>query len=314
MKIAFLLYPTTSVKIQEDSSFWIMHELKRRGHEVFYFESHDLEWSKRAPRARLTPAKLDVRKGYLPSVKREGLTSLTGLDCIFIRKEPPFDTQYLYALQLLETIKHKVFVLNDPAGIAMANEKLFALLFTKYAPETLVTENIASARSFIKSLRKKVVVKPLHQKGGLGIFATSFNDENLPSLLETVTEHEKRRIMIQRFVPARIYGDKRIVILNGDILGAFIRKPPRGDFRANLSVGGTMRKASVNSWDKKLVEEMAPPLLSHGLFFVGIDVIGRYLTEVNVTSPAGIPELNHLNKTHLEQSVADFIEERCRRS
>lgn len=314
MKIAFLLYPTASVKIQEDSSFWIMHELKKRGHEVFYFESHDLEWSKGSPRARLTSAKLDWKKGYLPSVKRQDLASLTGLDCIFIRKEPPFDTQYLYALQLLETIKHQVFVLNDPAGVAMANEKLFALLFAKYAPETLVTENITSARAFIKSLRKKVVVKPLHQKGGLGIFATSFNDENLPSLLETVTEHEKRRIMIQRFVPARIYGDKRIVILNGDILGAFVRYPPRDDFRANLSVGGTMHKASVNSWDRRLVEEMAPRLLSYGLFFVGIDVIGRTLTEVNVTSPAGIPEINYLNKVHAERNVADLIEERCRRS
>src|SRR3989344_5589033 len=156
MKIAFLLYPTASVKIQEDSSFWIMHELKKRRHEVFYFESRDLEWSEESPHARLTPAKLDPRKGYLPSVKRQDPVPLTGLDCIFIRKEPPFDTQYLYALQLLETIKHQVFVLNDPTGVAMANEKLFSLLFTKYAPETFVTESITSARAFIKSLRKKV--------------------------------------------------------------------------------------------------------------------------------------------------------------
>ncbi len=312
MKIAFLLYPTASVKIHEDSSFWIMQELKKRGHEVSYFESRDLEWSEGSPQARLTPAKLDLKKGYLPSVKRQDPVSLAGLDCIFIRKEPPFDTQYLYALQLLETIKDQVFVLNDPTGVAMANEKLFSLLFTKYAPETLVTESIASARSFIKSLRKKVVVKPLHQKGGLGIFATSFNDENLPSLLETATEHEKRRIMIQQFVPAKKFGDKRIVILNGDILGAFVRYPPRDDFRANLSVGGTMHRASVNSWDRKLVEEMAPQLLSRGLFFVGIDVIGRYLTEVNVTSPAGIPEINYLNKIHAERNVADFIEQRLR--
>ena len=310
MKIAFLLYPTASVKIDEDSSFWIMLELKKRGHEVFYFESRRLEWSHSSPHAALTRARLHPKKGYLPSAFGRQAADLSEMDCIFIRKEPPFDTEYLYALDMLEAVKDKVFVLNDPQGIAMANEKLFALSFKKYAPETLVTQNIASAKSFIKSLKAKVVIKPLHQKGGVGIFASSFGDENLPSILERATNLEKERVLIQRFVSARKYGDKRIVILNGEILGAFIRRPPRHDFRANLSVGGSMHKASVNAWDEKLVEEMTPKLLSYGLFFVGIDVIGRYLTEVNVTSPAGIPEINHFNKTHLEKSVVNFIERR----
>ena len=314
MKIAFLLYPTSSVNIHEDSSFWVMWELKKRGHEVFYFESRYLSWMRQAPHARLTQARLDLKKGYLPSSISRFATDLSTFDCIFIRKEPPFDIGYLYALDMLETIKDRVFILNDPRGIAMCNEKLFALTFKKYAPESLVTENIDFAGAFIKNLRHQVVLKPLDEKGGNGIVATSFKDGNLSAQLEDATHHGTKKVLIQRFVSARQFGDKRIVLLNGKILGAFLRKPPAHDFRANLSVGGSMHKTSVSAFDKKLVEEIIPNLLSYGLYFVGIDVIGKFLTEVNVTSPAGIPEVNYLNKTHLEKEVADFIEDYSRRA
>lgn len=308
MKIAFLLYPTQKVKVDEDSSFWIMRELVRRGHRVSYFESQNLLWQKNGPHAFLTPARLDVKKGYLPSLLGKEAVDLSMMDCIFIRKEPPFDTGYLYALQLLETIKDRVFILNDPQGIAMANEKTFSLLFKRFAPESLVTENALLARKFIKSLRHKVVVKPLDDKGGRGIFSTSDGDKNLPSLLDLATDFGAKKILIQRFIPASLFGDKRILILNGKALGAFTRTPPASDFRANLSVGGSMHRASLTEWDRKLVKEMAGQLSVYGLWFVGIDVIGKYLTEVNVTSPAGIPEINHFNRTHLEQEVVNFIE------
>ncbi len=310
MKIAILLYPTARIKIEEDSSFWIMWELCRRGHEVFYFESRHLSWIQGSPHANLSPARLHPRKGFLPSPYSKYSVNLASFDCIFIRKEPPFDESYLYALQLLDMIKDRVFILNDPEGIAMSNEKIFTLFFKNYVPETLVTENIKAAREFILKLKANVVIKPLNEKGGLGIFSTSHKDKNLPSLLDTTTRFGKERVLIQRFVPASVYGDKRILLLNGKILGAFLRKPPADDFRANLSVGGSMHKAGVSARDEKLVGELAPRLLRRGLFFVGIDVIGNYLTEVNVTSPAGIPEINLLNKTHLERAVVDFIESR----
>ncbi len=308
MKIAFLLYPTSKVKVDEDSSFWIMRELKRREHQVFYFESKHLFWTEGEPYAFLTQAKLDRTKGYLPSSPAKIASPLTSLDCIFIRKEPPFDISYLYALQILNEIKKKVFILNDPQGIALSNEKLLSAVFKRFAPESMVTEDMELAVKFIKKLKSRAVIKPLDEKGGTGIFAAQVADRDLPSRLNEATRSGQLKIMIQRYVPVERYGDKRILILNGKILGAFLRKPSAKDFRANLSVGGTMHRASVSQPDRKLVEAMAPEFVARGLYFVGIDVIGRFLTEVNFTSPAGIPEINYFNKTKLEKEVADFIE------
>ncbi len=308
MKIAFLLYPVSKVKINEDSSFWIMRELIARGHKVFYFESRHLFWQLDGPFAYLSPAKLHSKRGYLPSKPNANADRLSLLDCIFIRKEPPFDTEYLSALQILESIKHKAFILNDPQGMAISNEKLFSLLFKKYTSETFVTQEPREAKKFIHYLKKPVVIKPLDEKGGAGIFSSSPGDRNLPSLLDTATVFGQKTVMIQRFIPADRFGDKRILILDGKPLGSFIRRPPTYDFRANLSIGGSMHRSDLTAWDKKLVEFMAPKLLAHGLYFAGIDVIGKYLTEVNVTSPAGIPEIHYLSGMRLEKDVADFIE------
>jgi glutathione synthase len=311
MKIAFLLYPTSKVNAAEDSSFWMMLELVRRGHEVFYFESRHLVWSDGVPKARLFRARLDRRKGFLPSILSAAHSDLSRFDCIFIRKEPPFDNGYLHALQLLEKIKHRSFILNDPAGIAMANEKLFILRFPKYIPETFVTSDMADAKKFVKALGKRVVIKRLRDKGGAGIFSTYPGDENLPSLVETATDFGKEAVMLQRFIPARSFGDKRIMILDGKIIGGMVRRPPAYDFRANIGVGASFGRAAFTAADRRLVENLAPELCRHGLHFVGIDVIGKYLTEVNVTSPAGIADVILLEKRHPERDVADFIEARC---
>lgn len=310
MKIAFLLYPTRQVKVEEDSSFWIMLELQKRGHPVFYFESKHLVGLRAAPHAYLTPAKLDMKKGYLPSPLRKELTDLTSFDCLFIRKEPPFGLDYLYSMQLLDIIKDRVFILNSPSGIMIANEKIFVLAFKDLIPESCVTDNADSARKFIRHIGRKIVVKPLDDKGGVGVFALSPDDKSLLSLLDMATVHGNRKVMIQRYLPENKRGDKRILILNGEPLGAFSRRPGRGDFRANLSAGGVMHRAALTDQDREIVESMRDELLRNGLFFVGIDVIGNYLTEVNVTSPAGIPEINRFDKAHLERKVADFIERR----
>ena len=312
MKIAFLLYPTTSVKVDEDSSFWIMHELRLRGHEVCHFESRDLFHAGGRVRAYLTRTKTDAKKGFLPSPKDDQPSALDEFDAVFIRKEPPFDTEYLYALQLLNVLRGRVFVLNDPAGIALCNEKMWALEFGGFAPESLVTPLASEAKSFIRSLRARAVVKPLDNKAGYGIFLTGPNDKNLASMLDQATELGRRRIMVQRYIPHEKTGDKRILILNGEFLGCFARLPASGDFRANLSAGGSMRRAALSMREKKLLEKMAPRLLEHGLYFVGIDVIGGYLSEVNVTSPSGIPELRALEGKKLEKKVADFLEKRVR--
>lgn len=308
MKIAFLLYPTSSVKVDEDSSFWIMHELGRRGHEVFHFESKDLSWGGGHLWAALSGSQTQPRKGFIGTKKHLLPTALDTLDAIFIRKEPPFDNEYLYALQLLSLLDKRVFVLNDPAGIAMCNEKLFILELEELIPESFVSGRPEELRKFIRSLRSKAVVKPLNNKGGAGIFITQEHDRNLPSLLEQITKNGSQKVMAQRYVPHDREGDKRILLLEGDVLGCFFRRPSKTDFRANLSVGGTMRKATLSARDGKIVQRMKPKLLKNGLHFVGIDVIGGYLSEVNVTSPSGIPEIRQLTGQRLEKKVADFIE------
>ena len=309
MKIAFLLYPTAQVKVEEDTSFWIMHELERRGHEVFHFRSADLFWEG-SPRVRLTRSRTHPKKGFLPSPPPRS-SDLRALDCVFIRKEPPVDTDYLHALQILDAVKEDVFVLNDPAGLALCNEKIFILSFPDHIPETLVTGNTPEALSFARRLKSRIVLKNLDGKGGAGIFVSSGTDRNLPSLLEAATAAGRKKIMVQRFISADRHGDKRILLLNGEIIGSFVRRPPSVDFRANLGVGGSLHKAGpTTSKERKMAAEMAGELLRRGLYFVGIDVIGNRLTEINVTSPSGIADLRTLKEFGLEKKVCDFIE--CR--
>ena len=312
MKIAFLLYPTEGIKVREDTSFWIMHELRRRGHRVFHFLSEALFWQGGDARAFVRETRTHAVKGFLPSSLSDKAISLSGMDCIFIRKEPPFDRGYLVALQLLEGIKDRVFVLNDPTGIAMAGEKLFTLNFKRWVPDTCVTEDPEVATGFIRSLGARVVVKPLHLKGGSGVVALSPSDRNLLSILEMSTVQGTEKVMVQRFIDADRYGDKRILILDGKILGTFVRKPSKTDFRANLSRGASLHKSPPTLQDTQMAAEIAPELEKRGLWFVGLDVIGKYLTEINVTSPAGIADLKVLHHTRPETKVADFLESKTR--
>ena len=184
MKISFLLYPTGSVKVDEDSSFWIMHELISRGHTVSHFESGDLAASGGRIQAWLTRTRTDAKKGFLPSPKAAALTPLDAQDVIFIRKEPPFDEEYLYALQLLMGVGKKTYVLNDPSGIALCNEKMSVLGFPEFCPESLVTNRPDAARDFVRRLGARAVVKPLDNKAGYGIFLTDAKDKNLASILD----------------------------------------------------------------------------------------------------------------------------------
>ncbi len=308
MKIAFLLYPTCKVKVDEDSSFWIMHELVLRGHQVYHFENSDLYWQTGALLARLRLTRLHIRKGFLPSPPATHATDFSNIDVIFIRKEPPFDTEYLYTLHLLERIKHKVFILNDPAGIALCNEKLFTLSFERFIPESLVTSQPEMARNFVRKLGKAVVIKPLHQKAGCGILRSGHGDKNLPSMLDIATDSGKKTVLVQRYIVQNSFGDKRILVLNGKIVGSFLRRPSKQDFRANLSVGGSMHRAKPTPKEEKMVAAMAPQLLRNGLYFAGLDVIGGFLSEINVTSPSGIPEIRQLERKRVEKNVADFIE------
>ena len=309
MKISFLLYPTVKVKVDEDSSFWIMNELVRRGHEVTYFESTHLSCLNGVVSARLRKARLDTSKGFLSS-PLSAPVRLNSQRVIFIRKEPPFDNEYLYALQILSLIKQNVFILNDPDGIALLNEKLGILMFPELITDTLVTNRAEEARAFAGRLRTEVVIKPLNQKGGTGIFKMHSKDAGFHAKLYAATTGDTQKIMVQRLIPHRLKGDKRILLLNGEIIGAFLRRPARREFRANLGLGGSMHRTRVEKRDERIVAETAPLFAHHGLYFVGLDIIDGRLSEINVTSPSGIPELRQLYGTRVEKKVADFIETR----
>lgn len=308
MKIAFLLYPTLHVKTDEDTSFWILYELKRRGHVVYHFESKDMAWMGGRVVARLSKSSLDPQNGFVRTRQETAWTRLDGMDLIFIRKEPPFDNEYLYNLQLLSLLKDDVIILNDPEAIAMCNEKMFILNFVDMIPDLLVTSDCAEATRFIRALKSAAVIKPLNNKGGAGIVKTDAKDRNLPSFLELATQKNSTKIMIQRYIPENAKGDTRILLLDGELLGSFVRKPTKRDFRANLSVGGTMHKAHLTKRHMAIAERVGSECKRRGLAFVGLDVIGPYLSEINVTSPSGIPEIHKLTGLSLEKKIADFIE------
>lgn len=310
MRIAFLLYPTASVRPDEDSSFWIIRELSSRGHAVFHFESKNLVLINNQPCARLRAARTDAKKGFLPSPQMPEFSDLGALDAVFIRKEPPFDEEYVNALQILSRLRGKTLLLNDPIGILLCNEKLGIRSAARYFPEQLCSADPADLEAFARKAGGRVVVKPLDEKSGYGVIATSWKDRSFRSIVQSASRKGTRRLLLQRFVEPGRLGERRILILGGEILGVFKRLPHPRDFRANLGLGGRMRRAAVSAFDRRMVEEIAGECAELGLHFVGIDACGEKILEINVTSPSGIPELNELDGTRLEKRVADFIERR----
>jgi glutathione synthase len=230
------------------------------------------------------------------------------IDVAFQRKDPPVDAAYVAATQILG-ICERTLVLNRPTSVVAYNEKLLALHFRDLMPETMVTRHMADLVEFMETLGGEMIVKPLDGKGGEGIFHIVKGERNIPSILEQITAFETRWVMAQRYLPEVRQGDKRVLLLEGMPLGALLRVPSDNEVRANLHVGGRAARAELDEHDHRIVERLAPLLRREGLFFVGIDVIGGYLTEINVTSPTGIQEVNTLDGVCLEARVMDRVEE-----
>jgi len=229
------------------------------------------------------------------------------VDVAFQRKDPPVDAEFMAATQILGTCQ-RTLVLNRPTSLIAYNEKLFALHFPDLMPETTVTRSIAELRAFMRSLGGEMIVKPLDGKGGEGIFHLYEGERNVSSILEQVSQFETRWVMAQRYLPAVRDGDKRILLMEGEALGAVMRVPAESEVRANLHVGGRAAKATLSDADRRIVERVGPALRETGLFFVGIDVIGDRLTEINVTSPTGMQEINGLDGVRLEETVIARVE------
>ena len=309
MRFAFIMDPIQNVLIDKDTTFVFMLESQARGHEVWYLEMRDLfvHRSRAMGRAR----RIDLRRelGSHFTFHGEATEPLGAFDAVFMRKDPPFDVAYLHATQILDLAQLEgAFVMNDPAGLRAANEKLFALNFPNVIPPTLVSQDAHRIKAFMEELGGEMIIKPVDGHGGFGIFYGHRDDRNINSLIETMTHEGREPIIAQQYIPEVRQGDKRLIMLNGLPLGCTLRVPRADEHRGNIHVGGTCIKAEITVRDHEICREVGPRLRQEGLYFVGLDIIGDYLTEVNVTSPTGVQEINTLNGVKLEAQVLDFIE------
>ena len=309
MRFAFIMDPIQNVLIDKDTTFVFMLESQARGHEVHYLEMHDLFVSHAKAMGRARRIELRRERGNHFTFHGESVEPLGSFDAIFMRKDPPFDIPYLHATQILDLAQEAgAVVLNNPSGLRTANEKLYALNFPSVIPSTMVAQDAQRIKAFMEELGGEIIIKPIDGHGGSGIFYAHRDDRNLNSLIETMTREGREPIIAQRYIPEVRLGDKRLIVLNGAPLGCTLRVPRFDEHRGNIHVGGTCVKADITPRDYEICREVGPRLRQEGLYFVGLDIIGDYLTEVNVTSPTGIQEINALNGVKLEANVIDFVE------
>ncbi|MBF6567254.1 MAG: glutathione synthase [Candidatus Binataceae bacterium] len=312
-KFAFVMDELEKIDPYKDTTFVFMLEALKRGHDLYFLGLRDLFAHSGGTVGFARRCEVMREETHYRFLDRGGEYPLDSFDAIFMRKDPPADAAYLYATMLLSLIdSRRTFVLNHPAGLREANEKLYTLNFPEVIPPTLVTSSIAGLKRFIEEQGGEAVVKPLDGHGGEGVFLASRNDRNLNAILETVTRFETRLIMGQRYIPEIRNGDKRIIVLDGEPIGATLRVPLPSENRGNIHVGGLCVKSEISVRDRQICAALKPRLQRDGLYFVGLDVIGDFLTEVNVTSPTGIQEIDRLDNANLESRVIDFVEARIR--
>jgi glutathione synthase len=302
--------PIASIDIAKDTTFVLMLEAQRRGHRVLSCELGDLSVEEGRPVARARPVVLRREQGrHAELAEPRTLVLDDGVDAVLQRKDPPVDADYVAATQILALCR-RALVVNRPDTVIWANEKLYALQFADLGPETRVSRRIPEFVDFLAKMGGEMIVKPLGGKGGEGVFHVRHDDRNLFSILEQSTGFGTRWAIAQRYLPEVRQGDKRILLLDGEPIGALLRIPAAGETRANLHVGGRPARAPLDDADRRIVERLRPHLQRDGLFFVGIDVIGGRLTEVNLTSPTGVQEVNALEGVVLEARILERLEER----
>ncbi len=313
LAVAFQMDPIEAIDIKADSTFVLALEAQARGHGLYHYLPSDLSLGAGRVFARARPLEVRRRAGAHARLGAPQNIDLATMDVILMRQNPPFDMAYITATHLLEHIHPETLVVNDPVRVRNAPEKLFVTHFPELMPPTLITANRDEVREFRREHRD-IIIKPLFGNGGAGVFHIAPDDDNLNALLEMFTERSREPIMVQRYLPEVRDGDRRIILVDGRAVGAVDRIPPPGDVRANLHVGATPRKAELSRRDREICEAIGPILSEHGMIFVGIDVIGGHLTEINVTSPTGLQEVNRFDEVHLEADIWDAIESRRRES
>jgi len=341
LKFGTIADPIETWDTEAETTFFFLKELTKRGYESWVMSLNDLSAQgstliARAQKVRVT----QTRKVFSYKITDQKELNLKNLHCLFLRKDPPVDLEYLTHLTLLELLEESpplckgrpggvdpggnskstspspslqrrggLLMINSPSGIKKANEKTYPFYFNGISPPSMVSKNKEALLQFLKKF-KKVVRKPLNGAGGKGIFIIGHKDADALSLLETATNDFTEFAYLQKFLPESKKGDKRILLLNGEPVGAFLRIPSKKDFRGNMHSGARWVSSKVSSHEKKVLGQIKPQLLADGLYFVGVDFIGSHITEINTTSPMGIREINHYDNSHVEKLTLNWVESR----
>lgn len=307
LAVAIQMDPLETVAIDADSSFAILLEAQRRGHGLFHYLPRQLSYRHGRVVATARPFEVKRVKGDHARFGAAQEIDLQTVDVVLMRQDPPFNLAYISATHLLDRIHPQTLVVNDPTSVRNAPEKLFVTHFAELMPPTLITYELDEIRAFRRE-HGDIIVKPLYGNGGAGVFHVKPGDTNLASLHELFKTFLNEPLMVQRYLPEIRQGDKRIILIDGKPAGAVNRVPARDETRANLHVGGRAEKSPLSKRDLEICEIIGPALEAKGLVFVGIDVIGDYLTEINVTSPTGIQEIDRFDGTNLSARIWDVIE------
>ena len=308
LNIFIQMDPIEAVDINADTSFDMALEAFNRGHQVSVYDPQSLQLTSGKVRARTQKITAMARKqGEHVKLDAPSLTDLHAADVVLIRQDPPFDMAYITAAQILERLQPEVLVLNDPRAIRDAPEKLFVTDFNDLTPPTLITQDMAAVRTF-REEHQDVIIKPLYGNGGAGVFRMKPEDGNFNALLELFEQTFREPIIAQKYLSSVTKGDKRIILLDGKPVGAINRVPAKGETRSNMHVGGRAEAVELSARDLEICNRIGPALSERGLIFAGIDVIGDYLTEINVTSPTGVQEVRRFGGADISALFWDWVE------
>ncbi len=307
LKIALQMDPVDSIQIAGDSTFALGLEAQNRGHSLWHYTPDRLSLDAGEVVARGQNLKFYDKVGAHFTVGDLERRALDDFDVILMRQDPPFDMAYITTTHLLEMLGPKTMVVNNPAEVRNAPEKLFVMLYPDLMPATLISRDETAIKAF-REKHSDIIIKPLFGNGGAGVFRLQPGDQNLNSLLEMFFSNSREPVMVQAYLPAVRSGDKRIILVDGVAVGAVNRVPDKGEARSNFHVGGRAEKADLTPRDLEICAAIGPELQKRGLLFVGIDIIGDYMTEINVTSPTGIREIQHLSNIDIAALTWDAIE------
>lgn len=309
LSVAIQMDPIESVDINGDSTFVLALEAQERGHSLYHYGPADLSFVDGRIIANARPLEVRREHGNHHSLGEIERVDLSETDVVLMRQDPPFDMSYITATHLLERIHPQTLVVNDPVSVRNAPEKIFVTHFDGVLPPTLISSDLREIKAF-RDEYKDIIVKPLYGNGGAGVFHLKPGDENLTVVHEQFTQFYREPMIVQKYLPEVRQGDKRIILVDGEPVGALNRVPQEGESRSNMHVGGQAFKSQLTKREQEICEIIGPSLKEQGLIFVGIDVIGDYLTEINVTSPTGLQEINRYDDVKLEAGIWDCIEEK----